>query len=83
MLLKVITVKKYMLCHYCFFNRGFKFEDSISNSCHDFKIQYLNISDIAIITVKGLDYHCIIHDINKSKAIHLLDDSVLDDRGYI
>ena len=43
----------------------------------------LIINDIAIITVKGVDYHCIIHDISKSEAIHLLENSMLDDRGYI
>ena len=39
-------------------------------------------SDIAIITVKEVDYHCIIHDVSKSEAIHLFENSVLDDRGY-
>ena len=24
-----------MICHYCFFNQGFKFQDSVCNSCHD------------------------------------------------
>ena len=43
----------------------------------------LNISDIAIITVKGVGYLSIIHDISKSKAITLLINSVLADRGYI
>ena len=43
----------------------------------------LNISDIAIITVKGADYGCIIHNISKSEAIRLLENSVLDDCGYI
>ena len=43
----------------------------------------VNISDIAIITVKGVHYRCIIHDIIKSKAINLLKNSVHDDRGYI
>ena len=32
----------------------------------------LNISDIAILTVKGVNYHCIINDISKSNIIHLL-----------
>ena len=40
----------------------------------------LNVSDIAIITVKSVDYRCIIHDISKSKAILLLENSVLEDR---
>ena len=42
----------------------------------------LNISD-TVVTVKDADYRCIIHDIIKSDAIHLLENSVLDDRGYI
>ena len=43
----------------------------------------LNISDIAIVTVKGVDYRCIIHDISKSEANFLLQNSVLGDRRYI
>ena len=43
----------------------------------------LNLSDIAIITVKGVDYRCIIHDISKSYPIHLLENPVLDYDGYI
>ena len=43
----------------------------------------LNISDIAIITFKVVNYCCVIHEISKSKAICLLEISVLDDGGYI
>ena len=43
----------------------------------------VNISDIVIITVKNVDYRCIIHNISKSKAINLLENSVLEDRGHI
>ena len=43
----------------------------------------LNISDIAIITIKHVDYCCIIHYISKFEAIHLLKNSVLDHCGYI
>ena len=60
-----------------FFNHG------ICNGCHDLKMLYLNVSDIAIVSVKGVDYRCIIHDISKCEAIHLLKNSVLEDRGYI
>ena len=34
-------------------------------------IQYVNVSNITIITVKGADYCCIIHDISKSDPINL------------
>ena len=43
----------------------------------------LNISDIAVITVKNVDYRCIMYNINKSEAIHLLENSVLKDRGHL
>ena len=69
--------------NYWFFNHGFKFDDSVCNGCHDLIILCLNISDIAIITVKNVDYRCIIHNIGKSEAINLLKNSVLENRGYI
>ena len=43
----------------------------------------LNISNIAIITVKDVGYSCIIYGISKSEAIHLLKNAVHDDCGYI
>ena len=57
--------KECLICHYWFFNHGFKFQNSVCNGCHDLTIMYLNISDIAIIIVKGVDYRCIIHDMKQ------------------
>ena len=39
------------------------------------------ISDIAIITVRNVDYCCVIYKIKKSEAINLLENSVLENRG--
>ena len=64
--------KECMICHYWFFNHGFKFQDSVCNSCHDLTTFSVNISDIAIITVENVGYHCIIHNFSKSEAIYLL-----------
>ena len=75
--------KECMIFHYWFFNDGFKFQDSVCNGSHDLTILCLNLSDIAIITVKNVYYCCIIHDINKSEAINLLENSMLEDHGYI
>ena len=72
-----------MICHYRFFNHGFKFQDSISNGCHDLTTLSVNISDIAIVTVKDNDYRCIMHNISKSEAIDSLKNSVLKNDGYI
>ena len=41
----------------------------------------INLSNIVIITVKNVDYRCIIH--NKYKAIKILESAALEDRAYI
>ena len=74
--------KESIVCHYWYFNHGFKFQNSVCNGCHDLTVLFLNLSDIAIITVKDIDYRCVVHDISKAEAIHLLENSVLDCRGY-
>ena len=43
---------------------------------------YLNLSNNAIITDKCVDYHCIVPVFSKFESIHLLENSMLDDRGY-
>ena len=53
------------------------------NACHDLSMLCLNISDLAIIVVKNVDYCCIVYNISKSEAINLLESSVLEDRGYV
>ena len=48
--------KECMICHYFFFNNGFKFQDCVYNGCHDLTLLTVNISDIAIITIKNDHY---------------------------
>ena len=72
-----------MTCHYWFFNLGFKLQDSVSNDCHDLTMLSVNICDIAVITIKDIDYRCVVYNISKYEAIKLLKNSVLDDPGYI
>ena len=43
----------------------------------------LNLSDVSSITIKGIDYFCIIYDISKFEAIYLLENSVLEHCGCI
>ena len=72
-----------MICHYCFFNNGFDFQDYVCNSYHDLTMLSVNIRDIAIIVIKNVDYGCIIHNTSRSEAINLLENSALKDRGYM
>ena len=69
--------------HYWFFNHGFNFKDYECNGCHDLAMLSVYISDMAIITVKNVDYWCIIHNISKFEEINLSENSVLENRGYI
>ena len=71
-----------MIYHYWFLNHGFTSQDFVTNGCHDFKSFCLK-SDIAIITVKNVDYNCIIDDISKSEVIDLLENVVLEDPRFI
>ena len=75
--------EEYIVCHYWCFNHGFKFKNLVGNGCHDLMMLCLNLSDIAIIAVKRFDYRYIIHGISRSETIHLLENSVGGDRGYI
>ena len=49
-----------MICHYFFFKHGFQFQEYVCHGCHDFSMLCLNISNIAIIIVKNVDYRGII-----------------------
>ena len=81
-LVKSNNSKECMICNYWTFNHGFKFQDYVCNGCHDLTILSVNISNIAIITVKNVDYRYIIHN-SKSEAINLLKNYVLENCGYI
>ena len=80
-LLEVIE-KECLVCNYWLFNHRFKCQDSVCKGCHDLKVLSVDISNIAIITIKIVDYRCIIHNNSKSEAINFKN-SVLEDRGYV
>ena len=70
------SCKECVICHYWYFNHGFRFQDFARNGCHVFKRLSANIRDIAIITIKNVDSWCIICN-SKTEAINLLENSVL------
>ena len=81
--LKVIKVKNECFVTISFFHNRFRFQDSVYNGCHDLTILSVNKSNIALITVKNVDYHCIIHEISKAEAINFLESSVLENFGFV
>ena len=55
-----------------FLDEGFKFQQDVCNWCHDVLMMSINHSNFAISDIRGIDYRCIINEINRSKAINLL-----------
>ena len=61
--------KKCDICHYRYFlNKEFKFQPYVCKRCHDLLMMSINLRDIAILSIQGSDYHCIIHLIIKNEA---------------
>ena len=73
-----------MLCHYWYFKDvGFKFEPHVCNKCHDVLMTTYELKIIAILTVKGVDYRCILWGISKNEAANVLNDSVLEVKNVL
>ena len=67
---KTSASKQYNICLYWyFFNYSFKFQPNVCNRCHDLLKMSINLSDIAILNIKGSDYLCIISLISKNEAM--------------
>ena len=68
-------------CHYWYFlNYSFKFQRNVCNRCHDLLMMSMNLSDIALLRIKGSDYRCIISLIRKTEAINLMQNDYLTEK---
>ena len=70
------------LCHYWYFlNYSFKFQPNVCNRCHDLLMLPMNLSDIAILNIKGSDSRCIIGLISKNEGIKLMQNADLTEKS--
>ena len=54
---KISASKECDICHYWYFlNYSFNFQPNVCNRCHELLIMSMNLSDIAILSIKGSDY---------------------------
>ena len=64
--------------HYWYFlNYIFKFQPNVCNRYRDLLMIPMNPSDIAILSIKGSDYHCIISLISKKETINVMENTDL------
>ena len=60
------------ICHYWYFlNKSCKFQPNICNGCPDLLVMSVNLSNIAILNIKGFDYHCFSRT-SKSEPVNLM-----------
>ena len=70
---KTSKSKECDICHnWHFLNKGFMFQPYVCNRCHDLLMMSMNLSNIAILKIKNVDYRCIATGISKREAIKLL-----------
>ena len=75
---KTSASKECDVCHYWYFsNFSFKFQPNVCNRCHDLLLMSVNLSDIAMLNIKGSDYRRIITLISKNEAINLMQNADL------
>ena len=81
---KTNASKECMLCHYWYLkNVRFKFELHVCNKCHDVLVTAYELKNIVILSVKGVDFRCILWGISRNEAVHRLNNSVLEDKGLL
>ena len=57
---KTRASKECDICHYWYFlNYSFKFQPNVCNKCHYLLMIWINLSNIAILNIKGSDYCCV------------------------
>ena len=70
---KTSASKECDICHYWYIlNYSFKFQSNVCNKCYELLMMSMNLSDIAILNIKGSDYRCIVSLISKNEAINLM-----------
>ena len=73
-----------MTCHLWYFKHiGYKFELHVCNKCHHISMVAYELESIAMLSVKGVDYRCILWNMTKTDAIIRLNNSKLNDKGTL
>ena len=81
---KTSSAKECDICHYWYLlNYTCKFQPNACNRYHDSLMMSMNLSDIAILNIKGSDYRCIISLISKNKAINVMQNADLTEKSGI
>ena len=72
------------ICHYWYFSgKGFKYEPYLCNGCHDLIQKAMNFDNVAIVSVKGIDYRIHFWYMRKDDAINIMKNSNLIEKSGV
>ena len=72
------------ICHYWYFlDKSFNYEKYLRNGCHGLMQKVMNFNDVAIVSIKGIDYRIHFWCMSKNDAIVLMTNSSLNDKNRI
>ena len=74
---------KCMVYQHYYFKDKFVHQPYVCNKNHDFPMTVMNLGDFFVVTIRNADYRVYINSINKKEALHILNSSVLDDKGVL
>ena len=69
---KVRYLSLLVLFRYFYVLEVFMFQPYVCNGTHDVLMMSMNLSNVAILSIKGTDYRCIIAGISKTEIINLM-----------
>ena len=73
-----------MICHYWYFkNLAYKCELHVCNKWHDVVMTAYELKNIAMLTLKGVDYKRILWGVGKNEAFNIPNNFVLEDKGVL
>ena len=76
--------KECMIYHYrCFLNLNWTYEPYFCNRCHDISMMAYDLENIAMLNVKGIGYRCVMWSMTRNEAVHMLNNSRLDDKSSL
>ena len=56
-------------------------QPDVCNGCHDVLMMSINLSIITILSIRGVDYFCVINGISKGKTINVLQNADLTEKS--
>ena len=76
---KTNASKEYDICHYWYFlDKIFKYKPYICNVCHDLMLKAMNFNDVAIVSVKRINWRIHFWYMNKNDALDIMKNSNLN-----